>query len=308
MKKVLLSILLGGTIALPTMAQDLVLDLTQPTSPAQIVYTTADIWEQTYNDEAQYARLDFQNFGFSHLPSGNSWGGMSWEGFTVSKVASDTVNLNACMGKGGLAGVGSPFLLGYYSEYFGEKCNLVTFLDGAAYAPKKVSLCMGAAPYNDIVNGDYTGYRFTTGDFLTLTIYPLLQDQSVDKTKSVVYYLADYRSQDEAQHTLNRGWEEVDLSTLGDCYGLAFVMQSSAVGDYGTNTSCYFALDGLTVCPAQESAVETVLTNESQVWTVYSATGQYLKTTTATFGELKSSLPRGLYIVNNGKTAFPLVR
>ncbi len=62
------------------------LDLTTPTNPATFTFNAADAWTETYN-ETDYGYIESQVFGLSHLPSGQSYGGMSYEGFTVCKVA-----------------------------------------------------------------------------------------------------------------------------------------------------------------------------------------------------------------------------
>jgi len=60
---------------------------------------------------------------------------------------------------------------------------------------------------------------------------------------SVVFYLADYRFEDNSQDFLVRDWHPVDLSPLGPVDSLLFTLRSSDVGPYGINTPAYFCID-----------------------------------------------------------------
>lgn len=204
---------------------------------------------------------------FSHLPSMNSYGGTSWEGFTVARVASDTLNAFGCMAKGGVAGVGTPYLVGYYSEYYtwtnenGEpSSNLMLFNDGSTYEAVGMYVCNDAQTYHSIQNGDAIAKKFGQGDTLVLKIHALDENWEIDDSKQdVVVYLADYRSSNESEWKVNTQWEWVDLSVLGNVSGLAFTMASSDVNSGFMNTPAYFCLDKLTV---REGAGEVVALSE----------------------------------------------
>ena len=204
---------------------------------------------------------------FSHLPSMNSYGGTSWEGFTVARVASDTLNAFGCMAKGGVAGVGTPYLVGYYSEYYtwtnenGEpSSNLMLFNDGSTYEAVGMYVCNDAQTYHSIQNGDAIAKKFGQGDTLVLKIHALDENWEIDDSKQdVVVYLADYRSSNESEWKVNTQWEWVDLSVLGNVSGLAFTMASSDVSYGFMNTPAYFCLDKLTV---REGAGEVVALSE----------------------------------------------
>ena len=257
MKKILL--FASALIASLTISAEVItLDLTQPTNPASFEFNENGIWAETWN-ETEYEYFDVQLFSFSHLLSGNSWGGTSWEGFTVSKATKDGegyAQWYSNTAKGGIKGEGTPYIYGYYSEYWlmdennddMTSSNLIIFNDGEAYFPREVYVNNSLVSYNDIINGDYTGYTFKQGDKFELWIQALDEEYyhelSDDK---VVYRLADFTSENPDEWFVNTKWEKVDLSPLGKTYGLAFTLVSTAKGQYGTNTSLYFALDGLTV-------------------------------------------------------------
>ncbi|MBR1426129.1 MAG: DUF4465 domain-containing protein [Paludibacteraceae bacterium] len=227
------------------------------TLQSSVIEFTADgVWSNTYDDFDEQAFIVDDRFAFYHLMSGNSWGGMSWEGFTISKKATDTDDQFACAAKGGLAGEGSPFVVGYFSEYYvmpqmGVPSNCIVAL-AETYYPTEISICQSARTLSSLQNGDTYARAFTEQDTLTLHIQAI--DAKLNVLKQKDYVLA-------AGRDFNTGWETVDLSELGACNGLAFTMSSTDVGLWGINTPTYFALDGLTIsteAPQIEEAVEAV--------------------------------------------------
>lgn len=278
-------------------AETITLDLATATNVAgeSIKYETKDLYgffgslkdvmDSTYSTDGQYSQIECnqKTFFFQHLPSGESYDGTSWEGFTLSKVAADTLNQFACMAKGGLKGEGTPFVVGYYNAWFnnpaeGQYSNLVTFFE--SYYPQEVYICQSAYTYNSITNGDSYAKKFTDKDTLSLIIEAYDADKDT-LTNKVVYYLA-------VDGKFNKGWEKVDLSSLGKCDGLAFSFDSTDKGSYGINTPTYFALDGLKISsgataienqtisvPATKRIVNGVLVIERN-GILYNAAGQVI--------------------------------
>ena len=67
----------------------------------------------------------------------------------------------------------------------------------------------------------------------------------------------------------NNGWVKVPLHNLGEAAGLSFRMTTTDMGDFGSNTPLYFALDALTVNTNPSTGVENVKkdnTNTQKVW------------------------------------------
>lgn len=265
MKKItfLLSALL---VSLTMSAKVITLDLEHPTNPEAFTFDANGMWTETWNDQ-DYSYFETQIFSFSHLLSGNSYGGTTWEGFTVSKATKDGdgyAQWYSNMAKGGLRGKGSPYILGYYSEYWlmnednedMTSSNLIIFNDGEEYYPRYIYVNNSFVGHHDVTEGDYTGYQFKQGDKFELWIQALDEDYyhelSDDK---VVYRLADYTSENPEEWFVNTEWAKVDLSELGATHGLAFTLVSTAKGAYGTNTSLYFALDGLTVSTTADEEI-----------------------------------------------------
>ena len=241
-------------IAVAASAEVITMDLTTATdtlsnpitfsqTPGTGYYDGTDVWDSTYNDSGicQLIYTNGARFMLSHLPSQDSYGGMSWEGFTISKVSQDTANVFGCVANGGLAGVGTPYVIGYYSswitESLGYSSNIILF--DQEYYPEYVYICQNSNTMEAITNGGVFNARaFTENDTLALIISAL--NSGMEETKSITYYLA-------VDGEKNDGWIKVPLTALGQAAGLSFRMTTTDIGQFGENTPMYFALDGLTV-------------------------------------------------------------
>lgn len=259
----------AALFALTAQAEEITLNLATAvnTDGAGIEYNAENIMDSTYSEDYRWSPFIFTNdyaLMFSHLPSGSSWGGTSWEGFTFSKKNADTGNQFECVAKGGLLGEGTPFVVGYYSEYFTNNStdypssNVIVFDD--TYYPKEVYICQSSNTLKALKEGMTPARPFTDKDTLALII-TAINNQYVEVGKSVVYHLA-------VDGKFNQGWEKVDLSTLDACAGLSFRMTStdSSLSDWDgviyMNTPAYFALDGLTISTEKvETGIQNVETS-----------------------------------------------
>jgi hypothetical protein len=205
-------------------------------------YDVTDVWDSTYNDSGicQFIYTNEARFMLSHIPSQNSYGGLSWEGFTLSKVSQDTANVFGCVANGGLAGVGTPYVIGYYSDWIlatkGFSSNIILF--DQAYYPEYVYICQNSNTMEAITKGMFNARAFTENDTLALIISTL--NSNLEEIESITYFLA-------VDGTKNSGWVKVPLTALNQAMGLSFRMTTTDIGEYGANTPLYFALDGLTV-------------------------------------------------------------
>lgn len=235
-------------------AEQITMDLTTATnlngtpitySPSPIAYTYYDlthVWTETYNDADSCRQILVNDgvFRLSHLPSGMAYGGMSWEGFTISTVSADTACVFGCVANGGLGGVGTPYVIGYYSEWVsasqGYSSNIIEF--DQLYYPEYVYICQNSNTHKAIKQGEFNARPFTEQDTLALIIQTL--DSTKNPTATTIYYLA-------IDGTCNEGWVKVPLTALGQTSCLSFSMTTTDIGDWGANTPLYFALDGLTI-------------------------------------------------------------
>ena len=218
-------------------------------------YDDNGIWAQTFDSTT----MGFTSSVFSFLHVGMSSPYTYWEGFipSVAQKDGDAYGYYSCMAKGGLKGVGSPYVLGYWSEYSGG-ITYVIFSENDSTplvaVPQEIYFCNATQSYKDVTEGDYAGYKFSkeNNDYFVVKVFGLTGDPKAEKTtltaNSVDYYLADFR---DGKEFVNDAWAKVDLTALGEVYGLKFVMESTGKGDYGINTSTYFAIDGLRVKKAK---------------------------------------------------------
>jgi hypothetical protein len=224
--------------------------VTYSTSYGMGYYDLTDVWTETYNDTETCSQILVNDgvFRLSHLPSGMSYGGMSWEGFTLSTVSQDTANVLGCIAKGGLDGEGTPYVIGYYSEWVsqsqGYSSNIIDF--NGDYYPEHVYICQNSNTHKAITQGEFNARAFTQEDTLALIIQAL--DSDMQPTATMTYYLA-------ADGEKNEGWTKVPLHSLGKTSRLSFSMTTTDIGEWGANTPLYFALDALTINTEKPTAL-----------------------------------------------------
>lgn len=253
----------AALLALSAQAEEITLNLYTATDAygAGIEYNTENIMDSTYSEDYAYMFIytNDADIMLSHLISGNSWGGTSWDGFTLSKKNTDTGNQFECVAKGGLEGEGTPFVVGYYSEYYANNntdgyttSNFIEFSED--YYPKEVYICQSSNTLKALKEGLSVARPFTDKDTLALIITGI-NKQYEEVGESVVYYLA-------VDGKFNQNWDKVDLSSIGLCRGISFRMTSTDKGQWGINTPTYFALDGLTISTEKvETGIQNVETS-----------------------------------------------
>ena len=97
--------------------------------------------------------------------------------------------------------------------------------------------------YNAIKNGDGmsdVAGGFQKGDYFKLIIKGVKAD---GEESQVEYYLADYRSENEADHYALNSWQWVDLKALGEVKSVSFKMEGTKKNKWGLTTPTYFAFD-----------------------------------------------------------------
>ena len=217
-------------------------------------YDLTDVWAETYNDTETCSQILVNDgvFRLSHLPSGMAYGGMSWEGFTLSTVSQDTANVLGCVAIGGLAGIGTPYVIGYYSDWVsaaqGFSSNIIDF--NGEYYPEYVYVCQNSNTYKAITQGEFNARAFTSEDTLALVIQAL--DSDMHPLSTITYYLA-------VDGMNNDGWVKVSLAGLGKTARLGFSMWTTDMGDWGANTPLYFALDALTINSEPVTALSEIV-------------------------------------------------
>lgn len=243
MKKIFTFFALLAMVGMNAMASDLVtMDVTTAKDMLLKDMTfNNDVWDKTYDETQQVFYTNNGLFSLSHLPSGNSYGGCSWEGFTAAKIASDTVTTYGfeCAAKGGLKGVGTPYVVGYFSEYYSNNnvenipsSNIVYFGEKDNVYPTEVYIT------NTTYTMQYVATTFQATDTFSIEFRTMNLTTFKEGVEVVKLNLAVGK---EAIGT----WTKVDLSSLGSCMAISVKMTSTDAGQWGINTPTYFCMDGL---------------------------------------------------------------
>lgn len=198
--------------------------------------TKGEIEEGLYGDDQYQGSFLSGSYKFANNYS-IDWG--SWSGFSYSNHTSTAgANImadqfNACTGKG--HNDSDNYAVFFEDEYAPMTISVLNKADGDSI--RGFYITNAAVAVNAFVNGDgMTPGAFTTGDYLKLTI-------TADNNNFITYYLADYTSENEADHYYVNDWQWVDLSELGKVKELTFHMEASRSNAYGYTTPLYFCMD-----------------------------------------------------------------
>ena len=257
-------------------SKEIVFDLNSLINDKNIQFNESDVWDKTLNDSVEYQSFGNGTFSFSHLRSGNSWDGTSWEGFTISRSQDTLLSHEAfypdhqwgVMAGGGVAGKGTPYILGYFLEYtensFDSHICEIEFTHADEIEAIGCYVCNSPYTTKCIVDGFMYARKFTKGDYCTLTAHGV--NAEGEDCGTVVYYMADYRDEDSTKWFINRDWAWMDLSELGAVKSIYFTMETTDVGDFGANTTFYFGLDQITIRPIKEETdIESLLAPNTQL-------------------------------------------
>ena len=295
--KTVLSVIVVLLLSTPLYAakKSIVLDLTQPSNPATFTYNDNGVWTETYND-VNYTYWESQIFMFSHLIDGpgSSWDGLAWDGFTVSKNASDasaedlTSTQWGCMAKGGISAIDGenitidaniPYIVGYYSLMSSQHSLSILFNDGNSYTPEGFYITNTPYVYYSTKDGYFVARAFTEeGDYLKLIAHGVKTNGDETTTEII---LAEYP---DGTFLAIDEWTWFDLSTLGEVTEVYFTMESTDTDPtWGMNTPGYFCMDKFTVSTeVEDEEVEGIVLDLTQPTTptefVFNTTGEWSET------------------------------
>lgn len=212
------------------------------------VYVLREAVKATFDDnflpEESYFRGDSKDdvfysgsyaFHVGYFPEFSAWSGygMSNQTSTEFKGLDDQFHSSAGHGYSN----SSNYCVAYPS---GMYIDVTNSLDGDEIGG--VWVTNSAYAINSMSHGDSYGKAFETGDWFMATATGTAADGS---TKSVDFYLADYRSQDVTEHYMVQDWTWMDLSALGRVKKVTFTFKGSDTGKFGLNTPAYICLDNL---------------------------------------------------------------
>ncbi len=184
-------------------------------------------------------------FAFANLPNKVY---SAYSGYVISadksSEATGDYNVDQYRSAAGGSYEGDNFAVAYYSApstWFAGYNDPITFTN--SNEPQTVTgfyITNSAYTLDAILNGDYEHGPFSQGDYYSVTITGY---NGSDMTNEVVFYLADYRSDDATEHFALDKWEWVDLSELGAVTRIEFEIYSTKSNEYGFTTPTYFCLD-----------------------------------------------------------------
>ena len=249
----------------------------------------------------------------------SAFGGYWGSGFAYSNMTDSVTSgfLNMYSSKAGSGHLSSVnYAINYDDGYFLPGPSNSQF----KFETQEVYLSNNTFAFNSMRDGDnftkkFGGVSGNDPDFFSVTFDGFLDGQSVGTP--VVFYLADFRFQDNTLDYIVRDWTRVDLSALGSVDSVTFHFESSDIGDFGINTPLYFCMDDLkmnaipnaiidvearnfTIFPNPASDfIQLIAQNSSNPSiTIYSMTGQFIRSYShANEPILISDLPMGMYLI-----------
>lgn len=187
--------------------------------------------------EAVYSSFKSGSFEFSNgfMADYDYWFDFAYASYTANTFATLADQFNTAPGGGHESAT--------YCVSFPQGGSITVTNRPEGDVVKGMYVTNNAYAYTSMTNGDAYSKKFGQGDWFKLTVTGL--DAQGEKTGTVDFYLADLRSENEADHYILNTWEWCDLSSLGTVKQLTFVLNSTDVGDWGMNTPGYFCMDNL---------------------------------------------------------------
>lgn len=211
---------------------------------------TADLESLTLGSSSYWNGSDGTGeFNSTGVKFGNNYNATfdSWAGFAYSQNADIvTSSYNNQYSVFDETNGSNKFAL-YYPPF--EEDAYASFPVGSEYVVKSVSICNSSYAALTMKNGDpsfakkFGGATGNDKDWFKMTVIGF--NAVGDSVKSVDFYLADYRSDDNMKDYIVNKWTTVDLSSLGKINKLTFRLTSSDTGAWGMNTPAYVCVDDI---------------------------------------------------------------
>ena len=171
----------------------------------------------------------------------------SWDAFVYSQKADVTTSGygNQYSVFDGANGI-NKFAI--YSSSLGQDAY-ASFATGAECTIKSVSVCNSTYAALTMRNGDisfakkFGGVSGNDKDWFKISVIGF--NAAGDSVKSVEFFLADYRFDDNSKDYIVNKWTTVDLSSLGKINKMTLRFKSTDNGAWGMNTPAYICLDNI---------------------------------------------------------------
>ncbi|MEX1188110.1 MAG: DUF4465 domain-containing protein [Bacteroidia bacterium] len=174
---------------------------------------------------------------------GGYWaGGWSYSNMTDSVTSGFMNQYSAKTGSGYLNS--ENYAIAYGDGWFRPRSEVWQYVQ-----PTKVRITNTTFAYNSMRDGDSFAKKFgglsgNDADYFTITFQGFFDGQS-SSSEDIVFYLADYRFEDNSLDYILKDWVELDLSSLQFADSIRYTFNSSDIEEFGINTPVYFCLDNL---------------------------------------------------------------
>ena len=172
-------------------------------------------------------------------PAWGSWTGCSYSNMTATSFASyATDQWNSAAGHGAAGSANYGVLYGNSLPM--EVIKVADAPEGRVV--KGMNITNSAWVVECVKNGNGVANKFEQGSWFKVIFTGTKADGS---TASVEYYLADYRSENEADWTCLTDWAWLDLSSLGKVVSLSISFDGTDKSYGYLNTSTYVCIDNV---------------------------------------------------------------
>lgn len=208
------------------------------------------VWNGTFKSGA----YEFVN---SINPTWGSWTGCSYSNMTATTYSDYTTDQwNSCVGHGALGSANYGVI--YCGMPAGMPMEVIKVLDAPeGRVINGLNLTNSAWVVECVKNGNGLAKKFEQGSWFKVTFTGTKVDNT---TASVDYYLADYRSENEADWTCLTDWDWLDLSSLGKVVSLSVSFDGTDRARGYMNTSTYVCIDNVG-CTKNTTAIATAKPN-----------------------------------------------
>lgn len=260
MKKILLSSILALS-AIAAQAQEAVATFEEIELPAESNWFGDTDPEDIYAGEV----YDFYSgrYMFLGMRHNSGW----WNGFALSnETSTEYASLSdQFRSAAGGAHSGSNYAVYYYDSWDVES-RIFNVYDEEGAQVSGMYVTNAAYALNSILNGDaYGSTPFATGDYFKMIVTGY--DINETETGKVEFYLADYRSEVEADHYALNTWKWCDLRSLGNTVqSVHITFETTQNNAYGALTPLYVCIDDVNGTPEDESGIAAVAAAAARIF------------------------------------------
>ena len=277
-------------------------------------YWRGDTDDEDY-DYGSFRSGDFEFPNF-YMADYDTW---AWYAYSSIKANDGTTFMDQFQSAPGGGHSSDTFGVAYVDAYMGPS---QVFIYGSEDGDvlKGMWVTNGAWTRYCVLNGDGLSGPFGTGDYLKVIVTGYSVDD--EQTGTAEFYLADYRSENEAEHYALDTWEWMDLSGLGKIQYFEISMETTKANAYGPTTPMYTCIDDINtsedftagIRSAQHlssfgvtaSAGSLSISNpERSAVSVYTLDGRKVYSTTDV--DASVTVASGLYIVTDGNRSVKTV-